>query len=288
MIAILFSSYALAGTTKRINVPGAVSTCAMDIDGDNIVGYYTDSIFNRQHGFIYDGTNWTILNKPGATNTIAAGIDGKNIVGNYYDSQGTHSFIYDGTTWTTLSYSGSSMYGQIEPHGISGNSIIGKNERDSFSHAGFIYNTETETTHFINYPGSWTEAYGTDGGNIVGVAITTVNYANPHNHGFLYDGSTWTLLDAPGSRWTEAYDINGKNIIGAYDTGTHHSGFLYNGSTWTDIPIAYGISGNKIVGYDGTWGNYQGFVYTIPEPASALLIGAGLLFARLRRVQKPA
>jgi hypothetical protein len=47
---------------------------------------------------------------------------------------------------------------------------------------------------------------------------------------------------------------------------------------------AYGIDGSNIVGSYGT----HGFVYTIPEPASALLIGAGFFFARSRRFQKTA
>jgi hypothetical protein len=276
---LFLSAYALAGTLKTFDAPDATQTYARGISGSNIVGYYADTS-GKEHGFIYDGTNWTILNRPGAIGTRAMGIDGGHIVGNFYDNQGEHTFLYDGTNWTTISEN----LAPPEPYGISGDNIVGTTSVPVGSDMAFIYNIPTETCTFIHSPLGWTEAYGIDGDNIVGVAINAME--NPiHNRGFLYDGSTWTILDAPGSTWTEAYGIDGSNVVGLYRSGTHYYNFLYDGSTWTTLDfggIAYDIDGSSIVGsinvgkYSGTYG----FVYTIPEPASLLLFAISGLALR--------
>ena len=42
-----------------LDVPGATSSWAYGIDGDNIVGRYQDGSGN-DHGFKYDGTTYTL------------------------------------------------------------------------------------------------------------------------------------------------------------------------------------------------------------------------------------
>jgi hypothetical protein len=97
-------------------------------------------------------------------------------------------------------------------------------------------------------------------------------------------GANWTTLDMPGAVFTYAYGIDGSNIVGTYwdDSGNH--GFLYNGSEWTtfDMPgvvstYVRGIDGSHIVGY---YDDAHGFIYTIPEPATFLLLMTGALLAR--------
>ena len=85
-----------------LDVPGATSTYVRDIDGSNIVGFYTNSDGLGYHGFSYDGTTYTTIEVPGANETYAYGSDGGNIVGWYNDAGGVHGFIYDGSTYTTL------------------------------------------------------------------------------------------------------------------------------------------------------------------------------------------
>ncbi|MGB8227354.1 MAG: hypothetical protein WCE45_10915, partial [Sedimentisphaerales bacterium] len=73
---MLFStSYAKAGSWTTFNVPGANDTTHISgIDGDNIVGYYGSS--TNQHGFLYDGANWTTLDMPTAQATEIRSISG--------------------------------------------------------------------------------------------------------------------------------------------------------------------------------------------------------------------
>jgi hypothetical protein len=181
---------------------------------------------------------------PGASRTDPTGIDGSYIVGGYEEASGVgHGFLYNGATWTTL-----------------------------------------------DMPDAYrTWASGIDGSNIVG------HYYDDFGvHGFLYDGSGWTTLDVPGvAGGTQAFGIDGSNIVGSYydyDT-SNWRGFLYNGSSWTilDMPGAdytfpYGIDGSNIVGeyYDASSGSH-GFLYTIPEPATLLILGLGVLCLRSAR-----
>lgn len=54
-------------------------------------------------------------------------------------------------------------------------------------------------------------------------------------HGFLYDGTTWTSLDYPGSTETVAWGITSGNITGTYTDASGQHGFLYDGTTWTSL-----------------------------------------------------
>ena len=130
----------------------------------------------------------------------------------------------------------------------------------------------------IDYPGAYygTEPLGIDGNNIVGY----YEYADVKNHGFLYNGSTYTPFDVPGALATVASGIDGNNIVGYYiDASYIGHGFLYNGSTYTTLDVAgavfytraYGIDGNNIVGwyhapeYPGVFDHgflYDGSTYT--------------------------
>jgi hypothetical protein len=107
----------------------------------------------------------------------------------------------------------------------------------------------------IDVPGATgTHVQGISGNNIVGY------YQNATGqHGFLYNGSTYTTLDDPNASPGETF--------------------------------AYGVSGSTVVGYyfDGT--GVHGFVFTpdvvaAPAPASLTLLGLGCAGLALRALRK--
>jgi hypothetical protein len=296
-VLLCFSSlpvYALNFIFTTLDYPSATTTetKALGIYGSNIVGEYIDA--SGQHGFLYDGTNWTSLNYPGAANTAAFGINGGNIVGGYVDALGRHGFLYDGTNWTPLDYPSASETPLAA--GIYGNNVVGTYRDSSNILHGFLYDDIAKSYTPLNFPGAnVTEAGGIYGGDIVGSYFDASNAL----HGFLYDGTTWTTLDYPTAiGTTSASGIYGSDIVGGYGSAPVH-GFLYDGSNWTtlDYPSATntnagGIYGNNIVGlYLDAAGKVHGFLATataIPEPSTLLLLGAGLAGVGLlrRRVKK--
>src|SRR5438067_1175987 len=59
-------------------------------------------------------------------------------------------------------------------------------------------------------------------------------------HGFTYNGSTFTTLDAPGASFTEILNISGSTVSGVFDfNGATGHAFTYDGSTFTtwEIPV---------------------------------------------------
>ncbi|MHC4167700.1 MAG: hypothetical protein ACYSWQ_12130 [Planctomycetota bacterium] len=252
LVILLTAGAGEAATWTTLDFPGATATYAMDIDGEYIVGGYSDGSHN--HGFVYDGTTWTPLNYPGALHTEAWGIDGGKIVGMYNDGS-ERGFLYDGTTWTPLDYPGASL---TIATGIDGGNIVGSYINGG--RHGFLYDGTTWTP--LDYPwGSRTQLNGIDGSNIVG----TYGFYR----GVIYDGTNWTPLDYPGSSSTGIAGIDDGNIVGDHDDD---HGYLYDGETetWTTIDFpdstatdAYGISGSKIVGrYCDSSGKWHGFLYT--------------------------
>jgi len=85
--------------------------------------------------------------------------------------------------------------------------------------------------------------------------------SNLHEHGFSFDGSTYTTLDHPSAGGTTAYygtiayDVWGTTIVGTYSDGSRTSGFVYAGSNWTSFRVAdqatlaRGVYGSDIVGF---------------------------------------
>ena len=277
---MLFSTgYANAGTwTLPLDYPGAHSTMIYGVSGSNFVGTYTDAS-GANHGFLYNDNAWTTFDAPpDFTFMQVRGIDGSNIVGGYGERLGgAHGFIYDGSNWVTFDLPGATS---TSITGIDESNIIGLADKQNF-----VYNLSTHDKTIIEKPGAAsTYVHGIDGSNIVGYYTETVPN-DPFSfiiHGFIYDGANWITLDMPGATQTRIWDIDGSNIVGW--------GFLYNMTTdtWTalDVPgarttYAQAIDGDNIVGYyiDDTF-HTHGFLYTIPEPATLLLLGLGAVILR--------
>lgn len=220
---------------------------------------------------------WTTLDYPGASGTSVFGIDGSSIVGFYYYSPADkHAFLYDGTSWTALDYPGAYL---TQANGISGGSIVGYYDQGPAitEQHGFVYDGTWTSLSYPGAPttgmGAGTWAGGIDGSNVVGA----YGDSSGNGHAFLYDGATWTTLDAPwaesgptGKSVTQAYGIDGSSIVGSYTDSLHNShGFLFDGTDWTSLSYpgavqtwALDVSGNVVV---GTWadgsGGAHGFLY---------------------------
>jgi len=249
-----------------LNYPGASSTTAGGIDGNNIVGWYEDAI-GVTHGFLYNGTSWTTLDYPSASSTAVLDIHGNNIVGEYEDATGEHGFLYDGSSWKSLNYPGAF---DTYANGIDGSNIVGEYE-DASGCSGFKYNYNTNSWNRIWFPTLSNDvlAWGIDGNNIVGEFQDTAF----NEHGFFYDGTNAPIsLLYPGSPNTVFHGIDGDNIVGIWyiiDESDEYHGTLYNlsSNSWTtiDYPGAlstelFGIDGNNIVGYYFDGSTYHGFV----------------------------
>jgi hypothetical protein len=261
------------------------------------------NLFVSGSGYTVAGT-WTTLDMPGAYRTYALGINGSNIVGVYdatYDASDQRGFLYNGLTWTTeiragdtwngsaFTYLGMCMPGAnvTISNAIDGSNVVGWYSDASDIVHGFIYNGSSWMT--LDMPdASWTNPIRIDGSNIIGIYGNTSGVV----HSFLYNGSTWTTIDMPGAQGTHAQSIDGSNIVGYYWMNGVQHGFLYNGSSWMtlDMPnaswtVAMGIDGNNVVGsyHSGTDSDSHGFIYTIPEPASLILLSLGGLLLRRKK-----
>lgn len=217
---------------------------------------YTFTSFDDPDGF------------PGTTHLT--GIYGNTLVGTYaLVANGYRSFIYSNGAFTTLRVpsSTSTPTAATFATGIWGNTVVGYYEPDSGTGSahGFMYDGTSYAT--LDVPGAAdTVITGISGNKVVG------NYTDGNgNHGFVYDGHTFTQIIGPTGRADDAHiaGIDGDVVIGSYYTGLIHP-FTFLGSAYTTPgdpagaqgTYPSGISGSTWVGYyDDTLGQH-GFVYS--------------------------
>src|SRR5262245_23568259 len=87
--------WAKAGAYIALNFPGAPSTAALGISGNNVVGYYNDG-GSVTLGFLFDGKSYKTIDPNGFTYTFATGVSGKNIIGLYADVVAGHAVACNG------------------------------------------------------------------------------------------------------------------------------------------------------------------------------------------------
>jgi hypothetical protein len=116
------------------------------------------------------------------------------------------------------------------------------------------------TPAFVDFPGAAFTVVA--GMNKAGLATGFYNDFAGMQHGFLFNGSTYSTLDYPGSLVTDPYKINDTGmIVGTFvDASAGVHGFSYNSGAWKQIDFpgasdteVYGVNsaGNIVGTYDG-------------------------------------
>jgi hypothetical protein len=223
---------------------------------------------------------WTLLDDPMANgHTYGTAIDGNNLVGYYLASSGVdEGFVYDGNNWTTLIDPSAGPTGATIPSSIAGSTVVGFYYDSIARSHGFEYDLNAKTWTTLDNPSATkgSAVLGISGSRVVGNYSTAVG-----NFGYLYDGTSWITLSAPGANFlgggTVPKAISGNLVAGFYQGNlARNHGFLYNLATqsWTalDDPLVppfgsydtlvTGISGDYVVGSFNN-GVQHGFLYKI-------------------------
>jgi hypothetical protein len=167
------------GKFETLNDPdaGPLGTSATGIDGGNVVGWYVDEL-GLEHGFFYDGANYTTVDAPDGVGTYAQGVAGGNIVGFYYDKNDAgHGFVYNGTTFTTLDDPDAGPLG-TSALGVSGKDVVGSYVDANGMIHGFVYDGSTYFTIDEPHGVGGTEVHGISGNRIAGFYYDEQD--NPH------------------------------------------------------------------------------------------------------------
>ena len=269
------------GTTSLnytiLEYPGMAYTNAFDIYGSTIVGQTNDAGFVANHGFIYDGSTYTLVDYPGADRTWVTGIDAQGsggLAGYYLYGSTYYGFYSQGENYYSLTYPGAT---RTYASDVYGSTVVGYYYNGT-ANFGFTYDISTSTYTSLDPPNSsLTEIQGIYGDYIVG------QYRHGYNgpyYGFIYTISTnsWTIKDNPeqASQGITFNNVDATHVVGYYTIPIEvQKSFYYEISTGTFTLIddysgavhtfAYGIEGTgTIVGYVENSGSQKGFRVPVP------------------------
>jgi hypothetical protein len=270
-------------------------------DQGQIVGSYRD-INGLTHGFLVnpDASVVSIDYPSNALGSVVSGIsDSGLIVGIYTDTgQKTHGFLRsaDGTTFTSFDVP-NSLQGSTIVIGVdNAGDIVGTFQDSNKNFHGFLRSADGSSYTIIDAPGTTSGTHVTginNNGLIVGYFTTPTA-----THSFIRNasGTSYSIFDAPDA--TLSTDVSGINdagqTVGFFYGATGIHNFLRSADgtsyvTFDDPSVPPGDSFStglndlgEIVGYSmESFDHYHGFVAvsaSVPEPASASLLGLGILF----------
>jgi probable HAF family extracellular repeat protein len=182
-------------TYMNIDYPGAYMTTPTAVnDSGSVVGYYLDSQYGSNHGFLYAGGVYTTIDDPEGT-TLPQGINNSGEITGVIEVSysETYGFTYVNGVFTTFNYPGTN--GATNGQGINNhNEIVGIYSTGGYT--GFLDNNGSFSS--LSYPGADDTIPHAinDSGKIAGFyTASTVPF------GFVYDGSTFTSINYTAWLW---------------------------------------------------------------------------------------
>jgi len=200
-----------AGVINGINATGVM------------VGSFNDSVGSGLHGFIWNGTAFTVLDYPASFGTEAGGINKAGVVvGDYYDLNGVeHGFTYSAGTYKAFDRSGASATAAT---GINSNGdIVGAAFYSSAWH-GFLLSDKVYSA--IDFP--MAEETWASGINDAGVIAGSFEDSTT-THGFTETAGAFNQIDVGGGTTaTGIYRVeNNNNVVGsAIDSAGESHGII--------------------------------------------------------------
>jgi probable HAF family extracellular repeat protein len=241
-------------TPTYVDFPGATFTFVTGINIPGLaVGFYDDSA-GAEHGFTFDGLNYSTLDYPGSLLTQALRINNAGtVVGLFVDaSGGTHGFSYQRGQWRQIDFPGAS---DTEAYGVNAaGDIVGVYDGSQpTTHAFLLQNGQYQR---IDTPfGTQAEAFAINNpGSITGLGYTDPNGAATS---FVLSHNTFSSFQFPGSIFSELSSINNSNDL---------AGFFLDpdGSYWGMVTVF----GHPYQVFASLWGNddlNRIFGYTIDD-----------------------
>jgi hypothetical protein len=267
---------------QAIIPPGATTSAASAVDGNDVVGTYQTGNGQNQ-GFFYNGSTFTTLSIPGyATDLRPQAVSGNDVVGYAYIGGGTEGFLYNTATGSYTILDPLSNRDSLAT-GVSGNLIVGTSSNNNGGFYDYSYNIITgQYTNVLPSapPGDSISSAGTpsiSGTKIVGSVEITPPGSPTSYMPYISQGGISTILPLSGYIPTA---VSGNNIVGfsGLTTGKEF-GFLLNGSTLTSLippgaiySNAAGVSGNTVVGtFETNAISSQSFIYSISSETYSIL-----------------
>jgi hypothetical protein len=300
-LTLLISATATAATPSfaaytftLFDTPGSTNTQLWDVnDAGQIVG---NDDFG---GFIYSGGSYTYLTMPDGARVSATGISNSGVI---VGGTGTNGFIYSGGSYTAFTVP-SATQTLIRHISSDGRYLAGSYSTDAIISGGFTYDRQTSALTLLPQA-SPTALVIMQGVNTAGIATGsqtgTGNAAL--NGGLLYNvnsGTSTLYTTAAGLNAPRFRDINDAGLVTGFVNnsalgvnvgfvGTPGGAFETFAIPGATLTAGYGLNNRGLlVGYyTDASSNLHSFIATaVPEPTSALLLVAGLVWVTTRRRQ---